>query len=292
MTFQEPGAGSQSVPPASVQQSQPPTYDQPPVQYGQPPAPGPKQGRNVLALVALIVSIVGFIFACIPGALIMGWILLPIAFVLALVSLFLKGRGKGLGIAGLIISIIGTIVGVVVFFAVVAVSFDNAFSDETTVVEGPADAGQAPAEDAPAEEPATAEGTRENPVAMGSTISSEDWTVVVNSYNTDGNATVLANTFNEAAPAGSHYEIVTYTVTYTGADSGIAALVGVDVVTSAGNVIDSFDNFVSLDDSMGIDELYTGAAATGSAAFVVPDRESVLLRVRPGMMADEIFVKP
>ena len=86
--------------------------------------------------------------------------------------------------------------------------------------------------------------------------------------------------------------MVNYTVTYTGKDSEIAALVSVDVVTSSGNVINSYDKFVSLGDSMGLDELFTGASATGSAAFLVPDGETVLLRVRPGMFAEKVFVKP
>ncbi|RNE59051.1 hypothetical protein EEJ31_11625 [Cryobacterium tepidiphilum] len=246
----------------------------------------------MLALIALIISIVGFIFACIPGALIIGWILLPIAFILAIVSLFLKGTGKGLGIAGLIISVVGTIVAFIVFFAVVAASFNEAFGDESVVVEKPAAAGQAPAEESPTAETATAEGTRENPVAIGSVISSENWTVVINSFSKDGNSIVLANEFNDPAPAGSHYEVVNYTVTYTGKDSAIAAEVGVDVVTNAGNVVNGYDNPVMLDDNMGIDELFNGASATGSDAFVVPDGESVKIRVQPGMLADEVFVQP
>ena len=120
MTNQEPGVDSQQTP-APVQQhlttqdaQQPPAAQQP---IDQTP---PRPARNVLALVALITSIVGFIFACMPGALIVGWILLPIGFILGIVSLFLKGRGKALGVAGLIISVVGTIVAAVVFFAVIA----------------------------------------------------------------------------------------------------------------------------------------------------------------------------
>ena len=70
----------------------------------------------------------GFVFACIPGALIVGWVLLPIAFVLSLVALFLAGA-KWPAITGLIIAITGTIVGVVVFFVVVSDAFDDAFDE-------------------------------------------------------------------------------------------------------------------------------------------------------------------
>jgi hypothetical protein len=275
---------------------QPPTYppaQQPPAQQFAP-APEQKPARNVLALIALIVSIVGFIFACIPGALILGWILLPIAFILSIVSLFMKGRGKGLGIAGLIVSVVGTIVAIIVFVTVVAVSFNDAFGDETTVIEEAPAASAAPGESPVEESPAQSEaGTRDAPVALGAAITSEDWTVVVNSVNRDGTAAVAdGNQFNDAAPAGSHYEIVNYTVTYNGADSAYAAFVGVDMVTTSGNVVDSFSNPVVLADSFGLDELFAGASATGSAAYLIPDGDAALVRVRPGMVADEIFVQP
>lgn len=279
--------------PAGYQPGYQPGFE--PQQGGMPPA---QKGRNTIGLIALIVAAVGFVFACIPGALIIGWILLPIAFILSIVSLFQKGKGKGLGIAALIVSIVGTIVGAIVFFAVVVASVNEAFEDTTSVDVGqveeqaPAeDAGAAPAEE-PAEEPATAEGTRDNPVPVGTSISSDEWTVTIDAVNADGNAVVAASQFNDPAPAGSHYEIVTYTVTYTGADSGMAMMVGVDMVTSSGNVIDSYDNPVILEDSIGLDELFNGASATGSLAFAVPDGETALVRVTPGMFADEVFVQP
>ena len=267
----------------------------PPAPYADAPgqataAPGKK---NVVALIAMIVAIVGFIFACVPGALIVGWVLLPIAFVLSIVSLFLKGGRKWMGVVGLVVSIIGTIVGFIVFFAVVATAFDQSFGSGDTTVSQPVEQDAEPAADA--EEPAAdaaAEGTRENPYPLKSTISNEDWTVVVNSYTADGNPVVAKNGFNDSAPAGSHYEVVNYTVTYNGAEKGMAAEAQIAVVTSAGNVVNSYDNLVILDDGFGLEEMYKGASATGSEAFLVPDGETVLLRVTPGMFADEVFVKP
>lgn len=274
----------------------PPTAPSP--QPAPPPIPaaasasGPKK-TNVLALIALIVAVVGFIFACVPGALIVGWILLPIAFVLSIVSLFLKGDRKWMGVVGLIVSIVGTIVGFVVFFAAAATAANDAFGGTETTVTQPVDEDAEPAVEEEPVEVAAEQGARENPYPLGSQISSASWTVVVNNYITDGSAAVAeGNMFNDAAPAGSHYEIVNYTVTYTGAESGMAMEVGVDVVTSAGNVIDSFESLVALSDAFGLDELYEGASATGSQAFLVPDGETVLIRVRPGMLADEAFVQP
>ncbi|WEG07715.1 DUF5067 domain-containing protein [Microbacterium horticulturae] len=95
------------------------------------PGPAPKKKPHVLSIIALIVAVIGFIFACVPGALIVGWILLPIAFVLSLVALFLKGS-KWPAITGLLLAIVGTIVGFVVFFALVANAATEAFGTETT----------------------------------------------------------------------------------------------------------------------------------------------------------------
>ncbi len=247
---------------------------------------------NVLALISAIVGVIGFIFACVPGALIIGWILLPIAFILSIVSLFLKGDKKWLGIVGLVLSIVGSIVGVFVFIGVVAASVDEAFGSGETTITQPDDSSDS---DAPAEEEAAdpEQGTRDNPLPVGSEISNSDWTVVVNAVNADGNPVVsAANQFNEAAPAGSHYEIVNYTITYKGADSSYAMEVMVDAVTSAGNVINSYDSFVSLTDDFSLDELYQGASLTGSQAFLVPDGETILIRVQPGILADEVFIQP
>ena len=255
-------------------------------------AAAPPKKLNVLALIAAIVAVVGFIFACVPGALIVGWILLPIAFVLSIVSLFLKGDKKWLGIVGLVLSIVGTIVGVVVFLGVLASSVGEAFGGGDTAVTRPGESGDGdePVEEQPAE---AAQGSRENPYPVGSEISNSDWSVVVNSVNPDGNPVVsAANQFNEAAPAGSHYEIVTYTITYKGAGSASSAEVTVDVVTSAGNVVNSYDNFVALSDEFGFEELFTGATAGGSQAFLVPDGETIVVRITPGYFADEVFIQP
>ncbi|KRE29099.1 hypothetical protein ASG80_20410 [Agromyces sp. Soil535] len=78
---------------------------------GRPPQPGKV---NVVGVIALVVAAVGFVLACIPFVQVGGIILLPIAFVLSIVALFLEGR-KWPAITGLIVSIVGAIVGAIVF---------------------------------------------------------------------------------------------------------------------------------------------------------------------------------
>ena len=107
-----------SYPPQSIPPQQYPTQGQVPVPMQQAPAPV-KKGRNTVGIVALVMAIIGFIFACVPGALIVGWILLPISFIVGLVGLFRKGEAIWPAITAVIVSVVGTVVGVFVFLVVV-----------------------------------------------------------------------------------------------------------------------------------------------------------------------------
>ncbi|WP_430645234.1 DUF2510 domain-containing protein [Agromyces sp. GXS1127] len=112
-------AGPGGVPPAGYEGHR--TYGAYGGAAAGPGVPGPApdaEGTNVLGIIALVVAAVGFVFACIPFVQVVGFILLPIAFVLAIVALFMKGR-KWPAITGLILSVVGGIVGAIVF-AVVA----------------------------------------------------------------------------------------------------------------------------------------------------------------------------
>lgn len=89
---------------------------------------------NVVGIIGLVAAALGFVFACIPGALVIGWVLLPIGLILSVVSFFLKGR-KWPGIVGLIVAIIGTIVGFVVFFVVVLAAANEAIKSLPSIPE-------------------------------------------------------------------------------------------------------------------------------------------------------------
>lgn len=273
-------------------------------QYGQgaayPQAPAavaaaPKKERNILGLIALGVSAIGFIFACIPGALIVGWVLLPIGFILGIVSLFLKGKAKWQGVTAIIVSIVGTIIGVIVFTVVLATAVTDAFGG-TDVEVGESTSVTEEADDTAAEEeaPAAEAGTRENPLPIGTSFSSTDWTVVVNSVTPGAQDQILAaNSFNEAPDAGTEYILVNYTVTYTGddADGQMPAFVGVEYVTGAGVTVNSLDKVVIAPEAMdSMSPLYNGASATGNQAIQVPTPVDGVLAIRPGMISDKIFV--
>lgn len=262
----------------------------------------PPKTRNTVGIIALITAIVGAVFAMIPGALILGWILLPVAFILSIVSLFLKNQKRGQGIAALIISIVGTIIGFIVFFTVVATSFDEAFNEDTQI--------EAPSEGDDVEESVTdenaqdgsddaadggEEGTRDNPLALGSAVTASDWEVTVNSVDLSATEAVLAeNSLNEEPAEGNGFITVNVTATYLGDDSsGETPMgVGVEYVSSQGNSFDTTASLIVVPESFdSMETLYEGASTTGNFGIEVPmeDVESGSILLSPSMLGDSVF---
>lgn len=269
------------------------TGDQTPQPNPQPPAqqaPAKKKDKNTIGLVAFIAAIIGFIFACIPGALIVGWVLLPVAFVLGLASLFLSGKSKRLGLAALLISIVGTIVGAVVFLTVVSTAFEEAFSDGETTTSQSSDS-DAPGDDTTAAAP----GTRDNPNPLGTTIKNDSWEVTVHSVDLNATKTLMAeNLYNDEPKAGTVFIMVNLTAKYVGDDpDGEAAWVTVDYVTPDGNTVSSSDAFVSAPDEFdSLETLYTGASTRGNIALQVPadTADQGVLAVHPSLLGKKVFV--
>lgn len=248
---------------------------------------------NAVGLIALVIAALGFIFACVPGALIIGWVLLPIAFVLSLVSLFLQGKSKWMGITALVLSVVGTLVGVLVFIFLVGSAFDDAFSGDDPTVTQPGDSTSADG----AQAAGSAAGTRANPYPVGSTIESGDWRVVVNSVEPDANASAQAeNPYNDAPASGKQYMMVNYSVTYLGKDPDGQAALGSTMayVTPEGNTINSFDKAVVAPDAFDPSStLYEGATETGNVVFEVPssNADKGVLAVQTDLLGgDKVFV--
>lgn len=177
-----------------------------------PPSPeSPKTKPGVLGIIALVVAAIGFVFACIPGALIVGWVLLPIAFILSIVALFLKGS-KWPAITGLALAVVGTVVGFVVFFALMANAASNAFNEIRDSVPGDDSPGVAePAEPAAEDQPGAA--TSEYAVTIDGASQATDYegnpAIVVEftfSNNSDDDANFLFATSVKAFQDGVQLE--------------------------------------------------------------------------------------
>lgn len=256
-----------------------------------PEGPAPKK-RNTLGLVSIILAVVGFALAIIPFFGVVGWPLLIAALVLGIIGLTRKGQPKGTSIAGLALSVLAMILAPIIALAWFVGSVEEA---QKTDVDTSTSADSA--DDAePAEESAEAAGSsRDNPAPIGSTISGDEWDVVVNSVTLGATDAVLAadNAFNEAPAEGSEFILINITTTYTGDDKGMPAFVSVGYVTPEGNTIDGLEDFVIAPEPLDtLSELYNGASATGNIVLTVPSAtaDQGVLVITPGLLNDDVFV--
>ena len=251
----------------------------------------PAKERNTLGLIALIVAIIGFIFACVPGALIVGWVLLPIAFILGIVGMFQAGKTKQASIAAIIISIVGAVVGVSVFAFVVSDSFKNAFgSSDLKPSSSVAASGGVGKTDPSREQGSSTDepGTRQNPIPIGQTVTSKDWEITLGVPREAGAEVAAANQFNAKPKAGLQFWIVPVTATYTGDKSG-SVMFGVRV-TFVGSDNRTYDDYCGVipDPLADVGELYKGGVAKGNACVSVPDGADGLWAVTSGI-GDPVF---
>lgn len=260
-----------------------------------PPAPAgwqavPPKQNNTVGLIALIASIIGLIFACIPGALIVGWVLLPIAFVLGVVGLFLAGKSKGTSIAAIIVSILGTVVGVVVFLTVVSDAFDDAFSESDLSASSPT--ASAPGASADGNEDGPKPGSRENPLPIGETVSNQDWQVTLGAPREAGAEIAAENPFNEPPEPGMEFWLVPVTATYTGSETGNTMFgISVKFVGSDNRTYDGRCGVIPTPFEE-VGELYAGGVAEGNVCVAVPAGAQGLWTVTTGFVGEPVFFKP
>ena len=291
----DPGPGPRYAPsqPPGEQGGQPyPPVGQPegngPGGPGGPPPTPEEPKKNTLGLVAMVMAIVGAVAGLIPGVSVLALILLPVSFILGIVSLF-QSDDKKFGIIAIVVAVVGTILTALAFVFFVGSALDEAFeTSETTVVEQSGDTEEIIEDEVEVD---GAVGTRTNPAPLGSEVASDNWAVVVNSVNMDATEEVLAaNQFNEISD-GEVFVLVDLTATYLGEDAGQTFDVTVDFVSDSGEVYKSYDhNSVAPDPQFGHDELFEGGSSTGNIVFEVPAGTTGVLRVNPGFLSDPIFV--
>ena len=105
---------------------------------------------------------------------------------------------KWQGLTAIIVSVVGTIVGIIVFFSLAAVAVSDAMGDTDVAVGGDTSVAAPEEGDAAAAE-ATA-GTRENPLPFNTPISADEWDVTLTAFNPNGNEVVVAGNPYNAGP--------------------------------------------------------------------------------------------
>lgn len=111
-------------PPYAAPQSPPPHFAYPaaPASYGFGPVDG-----NPVGVIALFAAVTGLVFATIGGFItgggfIFGWVMLTAGFVTGVIAVCLRGRRKWQGITAIAVSAVGTMLGFLVFFAILSAS--------------------------------------------------------------------------------------------------------------------------------------------------------------------------
>lgn len=116
----------------------------------------------------------------------------------------------------------------------------------------------------------TGGGSRDDPLALGESFELGDYTVRVIGVDTDAEDAAMAeNEFNDPAAEGEQFVMIGVEATYNGEETGLPWIdLAFSVVGSGGNTFND-DCGVIPDDLMMIDELYSGASATGNACVRV-----------------------
>lgn len=251
----------------------------------------PNRDKNVVGVIALITSVIGFVFACIPGALIVGWILLPVAFILAIVGVALPGRRKGTSITALILSVVGTIVGVLVFTSAIFGAVDDAFNDSASAQDsGSAQTDGSVSQEKPVDDE-EAQGSRENPLAVGDEFSTEDWTISIDTPHEATSDVLDENPFNDKPTDGFEYWIIPITATYTGDETGEPMLITTAFVSSDSHTYDAANSSCGVvpDPLDQAGELYPDATATGNVCLQVPAEADGLWSITADLLDDPVF---
>jgi hypothetical protein len=138
--------------------------------FTEPSNPGP----NPVGIIALVVAIVGLVVVVIPAVSGFAWILVPVAFVLSIIGLSLRGA-KWPAVTGLVVSIAAAIVGIVMFVTFLIGSIGNVVDEIDDAIPDVPVFPQ-PDEDAPSPdpEPEQPEAPASGDLAFGETMTWSD----------------------------------------------------------------------------------------------------------------------
>lgn len=247
-----------------------------------------KPAGNLLGVLSLTIGIVGLVVACIPGAMWIGWGLVPVALLLGIAGVRLRGRGKRAAIGGIVAACVAVIVAAclpmltdakVVEVAFVKLGTSVASEDTSGASDHVEDVDRRDEKDG---NPAGREGSREKPGSIGKVLSNAAWELVVNEFRPYADAELMSESFlNEEPEEGMHYAVVNLTAIYRGDESVNVDLFDVAYVTERGNVFEAGDNYVSAPEPRFDGELYKGGTITGNLAIEIPE-EPGLIRIELG----------
>lgn len=266
---------------------------------------------NMAGLVGLIVGLLGLTFASLGSPIYVGGLLLLAGLILGIVGVTLATKEKVSSITAVSASIVGSIVAAFMFGTAqtgqssapdtlpVAGELLNDTYGSSDFLPGASEGlgsstvsepgVQAPRDDGPT---GNSVGSRENPASIGETVSLTGWEFVVNRFDRNGTAEVLAaNRLNDPPASGSQWTILNVTVTYTGTGSSHTYGIAPKFVTHAGNVIDGGKNYAVPPAPRFLgQEVYSGASVSGHLVYEIPEQTQGLLRLNGDGLSEKAFV--
>ncbi|GEE02301.1 hypothetical protein nbrc107696_27470 [Gordonia spumicola] len=236
------------------------------------------EDRTSIGGFALLLAIVGLVFGAIPGHLIevLGWLFLPIALVLGIVGMCRKSASKRASVAAVVVSVVGLIVASVVLNGVLRDIEDAMFGhhppEPTVTQDGVVVAGA---------------GTKDDPAAIGATISLRGWNVVINSFTP-----VVAGSIN-SLPRDTVWSSANVTITNTYRDPNRPDLIDIDYIGGGSDAVRAAGGYLSRVFEPRLDTsrmLAYGESTTGNVAFDRPRGPGGMLRVAVYAGGPEAYV--
>lgn len=227
------------------------------------PAPAEASGKG-LSVAALVLGIVAAAGCLVPVLNIISIVTAVVGLVLGIVALVKRRNGRGLAVAGVVLSIVAVVVAVIVnvLAATAVTAVDDAVDQAVTDAENGYST-VAPEEAAAAVDAALALGT---PATVG------DYTVAITAVNQDATQAIAeANEFNE--PAVGRYVLVDVSVTYNGTEPEANPWIDLDLGfqgTDARNYSTASCSAVVPSPAINGPALRTGGSATFQECFDVP----------------------
>lgn len=239
---------------------------------------------NVVGIIALGVAIVGLVFTFIPALSGVAWILVPVAFVLAIIGLSLRGA-KWPAVTGLVVSILAAVVGVVMLVNFVVGSIGTAL-DEIDEAIPDVPGLPLPGQDEPDadSEPGQPDASDAGNLAFGETMTWDDGVAL----------TVSAPepyTPSEFAVGATRENHVVFTLTLTNGSAEDLSPLPLPTLSSGdqevSQVVDLGNDLLGPADDVGIPPTGTiepGGSVSWRVAWSVDDTSSLTLEVAPHLL--------
>lgn len=238
---------------------------------------------NVVGIIALGFAVVGLVFAFIPALSGFAWILVPVAFVLAIIGLSLRGA-KWPAVTGLVVSILAAVVGIVMFVTSVIGSIGTAL-DEIDEAIPDVPGLPLPGQDDPSADPAPEQPQADaGSLAFGETMTWDDGVALTVSAPEP----YTPSDFAVGATGANH---VVFTLTLTNGSAEDLQPLPLPTLSSGdqevSQIVDVSSDVFGPGDDVGIPPTATiepGGSVSWRAAWSVDDPSSLTLQVAPHLL--------